>query len=82
MLVVTNKKEDVMNISTYKHKWIVAILLSAAFISILNQTLLMIAMPPIMGDFQIDANQAQWLTTIYLLTNGILIPITAYLIGR
>ena len=82
MLVMTNKKERVMNISTYKHKWIVAILLSAAFISILNQTLLMIAMPPIMADFQIDANQAQWLTTIYLLTNGILIPITAYLIGR
>lgn len=63
-------------------KRIVAILMVAAFISILNQTLLMIAMPPIMRDFQIDANQAQWLTTIYLLTNGILIPITAFLIGR
>lgn len=61
---------------------IVAILLSAAFVSILNQTLLLIAMPPIMADFHINANLAQWLTTVYLLTNGILIPITAYLIGR
>ncbi|MEK4425418.1 MDR family MFS transporter [Solibacillus sp. FSL K6-1523] len=69
-------------ITNSKRTLIVAIVLSAAFVSILNQTLLMIAMPPIMADFQIDASAAQWLTTIYLLTNGILIPITAYLIGR
>ncbi|WP_155591400.1 DHA2 family efflux MFS transporter permease subunit [Lysinibacillus cavernae] len=65
-----------------KRSVLVAILLSAAFVSILNQTLLLIAMPPIMEDFKIDANLAQWLTTVYLLTNGILIPITAFLIGR
>jgi len=65
-----------------KRNLIVGILLSAAFVSILNQTLLLIAMPPIMDDFKIDANLAQWLTTVYLLTNGILIPITAFLIGR
>jgi len=65
-----------------KRNVIVAILLSAAFVSILNQTLLLIAMPPIMEDFKIHANLAQWLTTVYLLTNGILIPITAFLIGR
>lgn len=65
-----------------KRNLIVAILLAAAFVSILNQTLLLIAMPPIMEDFKIDANLAQWLTTVYLLTNGILIPITAFLIGR
>ncbi|WP_110930432.1 DHA2 family efflux MFS transporter permease subunit [Paenibacillus bouchesdurhonensis] len=71
-----------MDISTTQRKLVVTILLSAAFISILNQTLLMIAMPPIMADFKIKASEAQWLTTIYLLTNGILIPITAFLIGR
>lgn len=72
-----------MNIVENKYRnLIVAILLAAAFVSILNQTLLLIAMPPIMQDFNIDPNLAQWLTTIYLLTNGILIPITAYLIGR
>lgn len=65
-----------------KRNIIVAVLLAAAFVSILNQTLLMIAMPPIMEDFHIDAALAQWLTTVYLLTNGILIPITAFLIGR
>ncbi|MEK4229220.1 MDR family MFS transporter [Solibacillus sp. FSL H8-0538] len=71
-----------MQITNSKRTMIVAILLSAAFVSILNQTLLMIAMPPIMADFQVDVSAAQWLTTIYLLTNGILIPITAFLIGK
>ncbi|MGE6513474.1 MDR family MFS transporter [Lysinibacillus sphaericus] len=70
------------NITASKKILVVAILLAAAFVSILNQTLLLIAMPPIMHDFHIDANLAQWLTTVYLLTNGILIPITAFLIGR
>ncbi|MFY0518106.1 MDR family MFS transporter [Lysinibacillus sp. UGB7] len=70
------------NITASKKILVGAILLAAAFVSILNQTLLLIAMPPIMHDFHIDANLAQWLTTVYLLTNGILIPITAFLIGR
>lgn len=69
-------------LTTKKRNMIVSVLLAAAFVSILNQTLLLIAMPPIMQDFKIDANLAQWLTTVYLLTNGILIPITAFLIGR
>jgi len=35
-----------------------------------------------MHDFQINASQAQWLTTAFMLTNGILIPVTAFLIER
>lgn len=61
---------------------IVGILLAGAFVAILNQTLLITALPHIMRDFHIDANQAQWLTTSFMLTNGILIPITAFLIEK
>lgn len=56
--------------------------MAASFVTILNQTLIIIAIPPIMSDFQIDPSQAQWLTTGFMLTNGILIPITAFLIER
>ncbi|MEG7379802.1 MDR family MFS transporter [Bacillus subtilis] len=61
---------------------IVGILLAGAFVAILNQTLLITALPHIMRDFNVDANQAQWLTTSFMLTNGILIPITAFLIEK
>lgn len=66
----------------YNRSVIVGILLAGAFVAILNQTLLITAAPHIMNDFNIDANKAQWLTTSFMLTNGILIPITAFLIEK
>lgn len=67
---------------SYNRNLIIGILLSASFVTILNQTLIVIAIPPIMSDFQINASQAQWLTTAFMLMNGILIPVTAVLIEK
>ncbi|WP_440109673.1 DHA2 family efflux MFS transporter permease subunit [Paenibacillus sp. QZ-Y1] len=61
---------------------IVAALLIGAFVAFLNQTLMNVALPKIMEDLAINANKAQWLTTGYMLVNGVLIPITAYLIAK
>src|SRR5690625_1573616 len=61
---------------------LVIVLLSAAFITILNQTLLGTALPPIMIDLNITENTVQWLQSIFMLVNGIMIPITAFLINR
>ncbi|WP_099157798.1 DHA2 family efflux MFS transporter permease subunit [Virgibacillus ndiopensis] len=58
------------------------VLISGAFVAILNQTLLATALPHIMHDLELDANVAQWLQSIFMLVNGIMIPITAFLIGR
>lgn len=59
-----------------------AVLLFGGLISILNQTLLAPALPSIMKEMQIDASLAQWLTTGFMLVNGIMIPVTAFLIDR
>ncbi len=40
------------------------------------------ALPSIMREFSITATQGQWLTTAYMLINGIMVPITAYLVNR
>ena len=61
---------------------ILAILMVGAFISFLNSTFLNVALPSIMTEFQIDTATAQWLSTSYMLINGILIPITAFLIQK
>lgn len=58
------------------------VLLSGAFITILNQTLLGTALPSIMKDLQINESTVQWLQSIFMLVNGIMIPITAFLIER
>ena len=60
----------------------IAIIISGAFIAILNQTVLSPALPKLMASFQITAGTAQWVTTIYMLVNGIMVPVTAYLIDR
>ncbi|RYG74173.1 DHA2 family efflux MFS transporter permease subunit [Lentibacillus lipolyticus] len=59
-----------------------ALLLAGSFIAILNQTLMITAIPPIMDEMNISANTAQWLTTVFMLVNGVMIPITAFLIER
>jgi EmrB/QacA subfamily drug resistance transporter len=61
---------------------IVASLLIAAFVALLGQTLLNVAIPTMMEDLGISENVIQWLITGYLLVNGILVPISAFLIER
>src|SRR5690625_111597 len=61
---------------------LIAVLLSGAFITILNQTLLGTALPPIMNDLQITESTVQWLQSVFMLVNGIMIPVTAFLIER
>lgn len=58
---------------------LVAILLAGSFLAILNQTLLITATPHIMLDFNLSESTGQWVTTVFMLVNGIMIPITAFL---
>ncbi|WP_130859183.1 MDR family MFS transporter [Gracilibacillus phocaeensis] len=60
----------------------VTVMLIGAFVGLLNETLLATALPSIMGDFGIEETQVQWLTTAFLLTNGVMIPISAFLIEK
>lgn len=58
---------------------VVAIVLSSMFLFTFTQFLLITAYPTIMEDFGINATQVQWLTTAFLLTTVIFIPMTGYL---
>lgn len=61
---------------------ILFVMILGAFLATLNQTIMSVATPELMHDFNITAATAQWLTTGYMLVNGVLIPITAYLMQR
>lgn len=67
---------------SHRDMTVIGIVIAGAFIAILNQTILSPALPKLMETFQITAGTAQWVTTIYMLVNGIMVPITAYLIDR
>src|SRR4051812_35831028 len=61
---------------------VIAVLVLAAMIMILNETVLSVALPPLMADFSVTASTAQWLTTGFMLTMAVVIPTTGYLIQR
>lgn len=61
---------------------VLTVILLGAFVSLLNQTLMNVALPSIMDDLSITESTAQWITTGFMLVNGVLIPITAFLMER
>ena len=61
---------------------IIVVLIAGATIAVLNQTLLSPAYPSIMADLAVDASTVQWLTSGYSLMEAIIIPLSAYLVGR
>ncbi|MBO3087851.1 MDR family MFS transporter [Cellulomonas dongxiuzhuiae] len=61
---------------------VIALLVASAFVVILNETIMGVALPRLMVDLDVTAATAQWLTTGFLLTMSIVIPCTGYLLAR
>lgn len=64
------------------HGRLVALLVASAFVVILNETIMSVALPDLMREFAVEATTAQWLTTAFLLTMAVVIPITGWLLAR
>ncbi|MCZ4076943.1 MDR family MFS transporter [Rhodococcus sp. H36-A4] len=63
-------------------KMLIAVLVVASFVMILNETIMSVALPRLMVDLAITATTAQWLTTGFMLTMAVVIPTTGYLFQR
>lgn len=61
---------------------VIWLLLGAAFVAILNETTMGVAIPHLIGDLGITAVAAQWLTTAFMLTMAVVIPVTGFLLRR
>ena len=65
-----------------RNKLVITLLLVSAFVVILNETLMASPCPHLMRDLSITASAAQWLTTAFMLTMAVVIPITGFLLQR
>lgn len=65
-----------------RNNLVIWVLLGSAFVVILNETIMNVALPRIMEDLRITAALGQWLTTAFLLTMAIVIPITGFILQR
>lgn len=65
-----------------RNRLVIALLLVSAFVVILNETIMSVAIPHLMDDLDITASAAQWLTSAFMLTMAVVIPITGFLLQR
>jgi MFS transporter, DHA2 family, lincomycin resistance protein len=65
-----------------RNRLVINLLLVATFVVILNETLMAVAVPRLMRDLNVTAGAVQWLTTAFLLTVSVVIPITGFLLQR
>ncbi|MHA7270299.1 DHA2 family efflux MFS transporter permease subunit [Arthrobacter sp. HLT1-20] len=60
----------------------ITVLLVSAFVVILNETIMNVALPRLMHEFDVSASAIQWLATAFMLTMAVVIPATGYLLTR
>src|SRR4051794_14860419 len=59
-------------------RWLVL----ATFVVILNETIMVNAIPRLMSEFSVTARSAQWLSTGFMLTMAVVIPVTGWFLQR
>ena len=65
-----------------KDRLVIRLLIVSAFVVILNETITGVAIPRLVQDLGITVSAGQWLSTAFLLTMAVVIPITGFLLQR
>lgn len=61
---------------------VIKLLVAATFVVILNETIMINAIPQLMVDFDIEPRTAQWLSSIFMLVMAAIIPVTGWFLQR
>lgn len=73
---------DLSRLEKSRNRLVLGVLVVATFVVVLNETVMSVALPTLMTELSITAATAQWLTTGFLLTMGVVIPVTGFLMQR
>ena len=65
-----------------RNRLVINLMLVATFVVILNETIIGVAIPKLMGALEIQESTAQWLSTAFMLTVAVVIPTTGFLMQR
>jgi DHA2 family lincomycin resistance protein-like MFS transporter len=65
-----------------RNRLVLNVLLVSTFVVMLNETAMTVAIPHLMEALGVTASAAQWLTTAFLLTMAVVIPVTGFLLQR
>jgi EmrB/QacA subfamily drug resistance transporter len=59
--------------------WVAGTVMFSAFLTVMNNATVSIALPPIMTAFGLNLDQAQWVITSYMIAGAVLIPTVGWL---
>ncbi|MBQ1084464.1 MULTISPECIES: MDR family MFS transporter [unclassified Nocardiopsis] len=76
---VTNSDEVADKRAT---RLVIPLLLVSAFVVILNETIMGVALPALNRDLGISVSTGQWLTSAFMLVMAVIIPVTGFLLQR
>jgi len=77
---VTSPREAA--VAPRREKSVLRILVMATFVVILNETIMVNAIPRLMAEFEVTARAAQWLSTAFMLSMAVVIPATGWFLQR
>ncbi len=67
---------------TARDRLVIYLILASAFVVMLNETIVGVALPKIMEELVVEAATAQWLLTAFMLTMAVVIPLSGFFIRR
>src|SRR5579864_1802983 len=68
---------------TPSHKWLVALaVMLGTTLEVLDTSIVNVALPHMQGAFSASVDEIAWVLTSYLVANGIMIPMTAWISSR
>ncbi|GAA1455911.1 MDR family MFS transporter [Williamsia maris] len=79
---MTITRTDATDRLTRDHVLVIGLLLVATFVVILNETVMSVAIPVLQEQLGVPPSVGQWLTTVFMLTMAVVIPLTGFLIQR
>ena len=74
-----------MNIQTSSdsYRWsVLGVLMAGSFTSLLTSSVVNVAIPRIMSTFSISRDQAEWISTSYMLTSAVAMPLVGWMVNR
>jgi EmrB/QacA subfamily drug resistance transporter len=77
-------EKDVVDTEGHMRHWMAPVLVAliGAFMSILDSSIVNVAVPTIMNVFNAGPSDVQWVSTIYLLAMGVVVPLSGWLGDR
>ncbi|TQM13604.1 DHA2 family efflux MFS transporter permease subunit [Pseudonocardia kunmingensis] len=82
MPILAERGSDTSGQLDSRNRLVIRVLLVSAFVVVLNETVMSVALPVLMTELQVEASVGQWLTAGFLLTMSVVIPVTGFLIRR